>query len=80
MDLYDFAPLNNLLTEFNPQTLWLFFGIFLALAILASFILVYHWNKYRLHSPATSGAQVVYIAGVVILLLVSAGALMLHTF
>ena len=75
---------NNLLLNFkfsdiSPNVLWIFFGVFLLVVTLLSIVLIYHWNKYRLHSPGTLVAPIIYTLGIVLFLILATSALLFHT-
>jgi len=78
--MFPFAEsLSFTFTGIPADILWGVFGLFAFLAILWSIILLYHWNKYRLHNPATNKAQIIYILGTTLLLLSALGTLYLYT-
>lgn len=72
--------ISNFLANISPGTLWIVFTVFILLSAIMSFVLIYHWNKYRLHSPATTRAVLVYVLGLVIILALGAVSLSVYTF
>ncbi|OGI63546.1 hypothetical protein A2914_02570 [Candidatus Nomurabacteria bacterium RIFCSPLOWO2_01_FULL_41_21] len=71
--------LDEALAQIPPSALWLGLVIFGALALVISLVLVFHWNKYKMHSPWNTRAQAIYVIGLIALLVLSAIALSIYT-
>ena len=67
--------LNEILGQIPVSALWFILVVFLVLFIIMGIALVFHWNKYKLHSPATDMTQLVYLSGLFILVALSAASL-----
>ncbi len=65
--LQDDFLVNTFLDPVKPGHMALVFMIVFAFAIIMSFILMFHFNKYRHYSFGTILGEVVYIIGLVLL-------------
>jgi len=71
-------PIGKMLSLIPTSTFWIIFLVLVVFVLVASLILVFHWNKYKLHSPATNRMQFIYIIGIVILLILSGATLLIY--
>ncbi|HBA46115.1 TPA: hypothetical protein DCZ09_03520 [Candidatus Nomurabacteria bacterium] len=59
---------NEIIAQIPVSVLWLTLVVFTALALILGLALVFHWNRYKLYSPATDTTRTVYFVGLLILL------------
>lgn len=62
---------NTLLDLIQPGHMVIVFFVVLISSLIMSLVLLFHFNKYRQHSLGTILAELVYIAGVVILFILA---------
>lgn len=60
--------INDLVLKIPLSALWIIFGIFMILVILAGWALIYHWTKYRAHIVSKNITTIVYLVGLVVLI------------
>ena len=68
--------LNEIIAQIPPSALWIAFVVFMALSLVAALALIFHWNRYRLHSPALTrrgrpAVQIIYLVGLLVLFVLS---------
>lgn len=71
--------IGDIIDQIKPEYLTLIFLITLGISVLISLALVYHFNKYRHHSPGTILAEIIYIAGLLGLLFLAFIFLILYS-
>ncbi len=67
--------LTKILLAIPDNFLWISGLVVLALIILVTLALVFHWYEYRQKSPATVFAEIMYFTGLVVFSLLAFGSL-----
>ena len=78
IDIASFS-LSQALNTIPVSGLWIALGIFALLALAGGAALIFHWNKYKLHSTATDMTKVIYCVGLLSLLGLCATALAFYS-
>lgn len=71
--------LNFWFNKVTPNILVVVFILAVCFGIIASVVILYHLNKYQKYSPATVLAQVIYVIGLLVLLVIAFMLLILFT-
>ena len=67
--------LNEILAKIPVSALWIALSVFVGLSLILGAALLYHWNKYKLHSPNTDMTRIVYLLGIFLLIALCATSL-----
>lgn len=59
--------IHNILGSIKPAHLLIVFLLAFIFAIIMTFVLLYHFNKYREYSPKMTSAKNLYLSGLIIL-------------
>jgi len=67
--------LSEMLAKIPVSALWIALLVFIVLSLVAGAALLYHWNRYKLHSPAIDMTRLVYLLGIFLLIALCATSL-----
>jgi len=70
----------DVITSVPVSIFWIVFLVFIVLATIISYILIFHWNEYKVHGQMISKIQIVYIIGLIVLVIGAGLSLLMYSY